>query len=195
MVMQGLVLRWEGGSYVRVACLGKEVMEVEFTTVGAYNLRHLAASEIAERALIGAVMLNGIATFESVGGIVSAKDFSNGELASVYGVLEDMHANKQPLDDVLLVAARLKALGVLESMGGPIGIAKAVEYAMPHHAVYYAIEIRKYARIRMARDAAIAILAECERDDCRLNNVSEIAAKRLLRLTSVSELMETIKGA
>lgn len=167
-------------------------MEVDLTTVGAFNLRHVAASEIAERALIGAVLISPNATFESVDGIVTANDFSNGELASVFDALNEMHTMKQPLNDVLLVAAKLKAIGVLDCVGGAVGLVKAVEHAMPHHAIYYAMEIRRYSRIRVARDAAIAILGECERDDCSLSRVTEIAAKRLLRLASLSELMETI---
>lgn len=163
-------------------------------TVGAFNLRHLAASEIAERALVGAVIVNPTATFESVKGIVSSEDFSNGEVASVYGALERMHAAGEPLDDVCLVSSRLKLLGVLDAMGGNAGIVKAAEHAMPHHAVFYATEIRKYARIKRAREAALAILAECELDNASLQRVAVIAAKRLLGLCGAMEVIEHMKG-
>lgn len=166
----------------------------DLLTSGAYNLRHLAASEIAERALVGSVILNANATFERVTGIVASTDFGNGELANVFWTLEVMHTDNQPLNDVVLVATRLKSLGLLDAMGGPVGIAKAVEFAMPHHAVYYAVEIRRYSRIRQARDAAFAILSECEKEDCSLAAVASIAAKRILRLAGAVELLETMRG-
>ncbi len=162
-------------------------------TIGAFNLRHVAASEIAERALVGSVILNANATFERVVGMVDSTDFGNGEVAGVYKALQEMHTAGQPLDDVVLVATRLKSLGLLDSMGGCAGIAKAAEYAMPHHAIYYANEVRRYSRIRQARSAALAILSECEKDDCSLASVSNIAAKRILKLSGAMELLETMK--
>lgn len=185
----GRVLRWVGGLRVLLGV----VVIMEVLTLGAFNLRHVAASEIAERALVGSVILNAKTTFESVSGIVDSNDFGNGEVANVYKALTEMHQTNQPLNDVVLIATRLKAIGLLESMGGFAGLAKAAEYAMPHHAVYYANEVRRYSRIRQARAAAIAILSECERDDCSLAVVSSIAAKRLLRLSGAMELLEAMR--
>lgn len=162
-------------------------------TIGAFNLRHVAASEIAERALVGSVILNANATFERVAGMVDSTDFGNNEVAGVYKALQDMHTAGQPLNDVMLVATRLKSLGLLDSMGGCSGIAKAAEYAMPHHAVFYANEVRRYSRIRQARHAALAILSECEKDDCSLAVVSTIAAKKLLKLSGAMELFEALR--
>lgn len=163
-------------------------------TVGVFNLRHLAASEIAEKALVCSVLLNAKTTFESVDGVVSADDFSNGEVANVYRALKQMHSEGNPLTDVSLVGSKLLSLGLLDSVGGCGGIAKCIEYAMPHHALYYATEIRKYSRIKRARDAALAILAECELDNASLPRVASIAAKRLLGLSSAMQIIECMKG-
>lgn len=166
----------------------------DMTTVGAFNMRHMAASEIAERSLVGAVLLNPTATFESVAGIVSGSDFGNAEIAGVYRVLEEMQLTAKPINDVSLVSMSLKAVGLLDAIGGNAGIARAIEQAMPHHAIYYATEIRRYAKIRKARDAAIAILAECEQDNASLQKIATIAAKRLLGVSSAMELIESMKG-
>jgi len=167
---------------------------MELLTTGSHNLRHRAASEIAERALIGAVLLNAIAVFESIERIVTSADFGNSELAAVFGVLEDMHATKQPIDDPTVVAVLLKRKGVLDCVGGLGGLAKAANEAFPHHAVYYATQIRQYAKVRCARESAIAILALCEEDDVKLTQIAAIASAKLLGLTSAMELLNCMKA-
>jgi len=164
---------------------------MELLTTGSHNTRHRAASEIAERALIGSVLLNAIAVFESIEGIVSSADFGNSELAAVFGVLEEMHVMKLPIEDPTLVATLLMRRGVLDCVGG---LAKAANEAFPHHAVYYATQIRQYSRIRQARESAIAILALCEEDDVKLTKIAAIASTKLLGLTSAMELLNCLKA-
>jgi len=166
---------------------------MELLTTGAHNLRHREASEIAERALIGAVLLNAIAVFESIERIVTSVDFGNSELAAVFAVLEEMHATKMPIEDPTLVATLLMRRGVLDCVGGLAGLARAANDAFPHHAVYYATQVRQYARVRRARDAAIAILALCEEDDVKLTQIAAIASAKLMGLTSAMELINCLR--
>lgn len=163
---------------------------MEFTVTT--NTRHSERSEIAERALIAAVLVAGIATFERIDGIVTSADFGNSELAAVFAVLEQMRLDNDPIDDIRFVVDALTRKGALESIGCYSGLAKIANEAMPHNAVFYACEIRSCSRIRRAWNAAVEILKECTTDAPDLAKVATVAADRLLGITSAVELMNRI---
>lgn len=161
-----------------------EVMEF---TIKA-NDSHLERSEISERALIGCALVSGVETFGKIAGIVTSEDFGNGELRLVFAVLESMCGRGEPIEDTRLVVATFKCSDAYGFIGGHSGIAKLANEALPHHAVYYATQIRYYSRIRKAWNASACILNECVQDEPDLTAIAEIAVK-LTGVTSAMELM------
>jgi len=121
--------------------------------------KELGASKVtrpeAEAGLIGAVMLDP-ATIDAVSEIVAARDFADADLGATFSLMVELHAEGHPVNDTTFLTGRLRAVGLLDRLGGAAGLAK-LAYACGHvwRAESYATEIRDAStKRRIANHAA-----------------------------------------
>lgn len=102
----------------------------------------------SEEALIGAALIEP-ATIEVASSIVSACDFADSDLGSIFGLLAELHADGHPIDDLPFLIGRLRAAGLLDRIGGTAGLGKLTcACGHPSRAQSYAQEIADAAAKR-----------------------------------------------
>lgn len=113
----------------------------------------------AERAVLGSLLLLP-EVFDDVALLVSAEDFSGDANARLYRHIQNMNAEGESIDVVLLVQ-RLKDAGEYEAVGGGAYLAEVGE-AVPTaaHAAYYAKIVREKSILRSLINAGADILTD-----------------------------------
>lgn len=127
----------------------------------------------SEEALIGAALLEP-ATIEVASRIVSASDFADSDLGGVFGLLVELKADGHPVDDLPFLIGRLRAVGLLDRIGGPAGLGKLTcACGHPSRAQSYAQEIADAAAKRRILSHASHLI---ERASDAAASVSDILA-------------------
>ncbi len=137
----------------------------------------------AERAVLGSIMLRIDALHEATG-ILTSDMFYAHKNGIIYEAMLALNKNGEPID-VLTVTEKLREMGQLETVGGPIYISSLTE-GVPSatHANYYAETVYKKSMLRglIEAGADIGELGYSEPED--VTEVLDNAEKRIFEVTS-----------
>ncbi len=137
----------------------------------------------AERAVLGSIMLRAEALHEA-SNLLTPELFYAHKNGIIYDAMLSLSKNSEPID-VLTVTERLREMGQLDSVGGPIYISSLTE-GVPSatHATYYAETVYKKAMLRSLIEAGsdIGELGYSEPED--ITETLDQAEKRVFEVTS-----------
>ncbi len=116
----------------------------------------------SERAVIGAAILSP-STIDITVSIVGPLDFAERDLGQAFGLLADLHAAGEPIDDTTLLVDRFRRAGLLEPLGGRAGIGRlSIDCPNPAHAAAYARDVKESATRRRLRVLAAQLADRAE---------------------------------
>lgn len=137
----------------------------------------------AERAVLGAIMLR-IEALHEASEILTVDHFYAHKNGIIYDAMLALNKNGEPID-VLTVTEKLRDLGQLDSVGGPLYISSLTE-GVPSatHANYYAETVYKKAMLREIIEAGADLgeMGYSEPDD--ITEILDKAEKRVFEVTS-----------
>lgn len=115
-----------------------------------------------EIALLGASILDP-ATIDITVAIVGPTDFEHRELGQCYGMMVDMHAAGEAVDDTAVLVSRLRDAGMLDRIGGVAGVGGfAIGCPNARHAVEYAKKIKATAARKRLRELGAELTEQAE---------------------------------
>ncbi len=141
-------------------------------------------SEEAERGVLGSVLLDAIRVLDlCITAPLSADSFYVAAHRVVYGALEDMLRQGQAID-VLTLGERLRTLGRLDDLGGPVFLDRLVDGTpTAAHAEYYIDIVRQKELLRAIIGCARGAEKECFDSDDTADNILSRAEQAFLNIT------------
>lgn len=137
----------------------------------------------AERAVLGSIMLRADALHEATNVLTSDLFYAH-KHGIIFEAMLSLNKNGEPID-VLTVTEKLREMGQLDSVGGPLYISSLTE-GVPSatHATYYAETVYKKAMLRSLIEAGsdIGEMGYSEPED--VTEVLDQAEKRIFEVTS-----------
>jgi replicative DNA helicase len=150
----------------------------------------------AEQSVLGAILVRPDVLDEVVD-LVQPEDFYREDHSHIYRVMLGLYNSEQPVD-LVTVNARLKEVGWLEGVGGPVflaGLSEEVGFAT--NAVYYAKMVRDKALLRRLKTSLVEAAGACHQphddvdaflDDCE-SRIFQVMDNRQVQAQPLSELV------
>src|SRR6058998_2837972 len=114
----------------------------------------------AERAVLGAVLLEGRETLPRVIELLRSSDFYTDAHRTIYETMQGLFDRSEPVD-LITLSENLRRDGTLESVGGPGALALLVEHAsIAAHLTAYASIVRDMAVLRELIQTSSQIIAQ-----------------------------------
>ena len=153
--------------------------------------RQLPHRPKAEDALLGGILLRGVAGLRSVMHCLQIEDLYQPRAQAVYRAMRLLEEREQPLD-VVTIETQLRRTGELELVGGIEGLARLDRYATAQNLDAHALIIRQAAQTRRAavlgRELHETLMVECEDD------VGPMLRKRAAELADIADY-GAVRGA
>lgn len=141
------------------------------------------ANPEAEQSVLGAILVRPIVLDEVVD-LLQPEDFYREAHANIYRVMLGLYNSEQPVD-LVTVTSRLKEVGWLEGIGGPVflaGLSEQVGFAT--NALYYAKIVQKMAVLRRLLDASQEIAWACL---APVEDLAEFVSEAELKVSKVMQ--------
>jgi replicative DNA helicase len=137
-------------------------------------------SQEAEMALLGSILLDG----EAMGFVAEAlrpEDFYRAQHGRLFEIMQGLYDRGEPVD-VLLVRRECEQAGILGEIGDEFLSELATVVTSPAHAEHYAQIVREKAVARSLISAASQIQQAAFGDECRGDELLELAEARVFEL-------------
>ena len=135
----------------------------------------------AEKAVLGAVMLNSEALFD-VMDVVKPEDFYNKSHQEIFDCIRDMYSSGKAID-IVTVTEEMKNRGTLTAVGGSAYISELTsDIPSTSNAAEYAKIVAEKAAIRRLIQASNEILEDCYAGNEASDDIMDNAEKRIFKI-------------
>ncbi|WP_448379525.1 replicative DNA helicase [Fervidobacterium sp.] len=144
-------------------------------------MKNVPASIEAEQALIGSILIEP-EKVDNIVSIVSSSDFYDPKHRHIFAAIEQLHDEGLPID-IISVCDRLKAMGVLDKIGGELYVAQLADNVPTSaHAEMYAQIVRDKAILRELIAAGSLIVEKAYDEALNVDEVLDEAERLVFRI-------------